>query len=138
MELDEYSNCIINIYGGSNIIQPNATQGTLYTSGEQPSAKQGMNVAREVLALDSTPLSIYINKVESLNSYVVKLTACTTSTELAEVVMHMIEAEDRITKDLVVKEKFINLLIPLTPNIKTGKSVSNIRERINDALVRGR
>ena len=33
----------------------------------------------------------------------------------------------------MVKERFIRLFLPITPRITKGKSVSNIRARINDA-----
>ena len=44
--------------------------------------------------------------------------------------------EPLLTDEVVVKERFISLLLPHAINITKGKSIDNIRARINDALIK--
>jgi hypothetical protein len=46
------------------------------------------------------------------------------------------EREPKITSEEMVKERFISLFFPLTPLFVSGKTVSNIRARINNAWAR--
>ena len=75
----------------------------------------------------------YINKEEDLERYLAQIVECRTVTELAQVILFMQENEPKITPEEMVKERFICLFLPITPRITKGKSVSNIRARINDA-----
>ena len=104
----------------------------------------------------------YINKEEDLERYLAQIVECRTVTELAQVILVMQENELKITPEEMVKERFIRLFhlnlqcirkddiaffgtqrellhrncllfLPITPRITKGKSVSNIRARINDA-----
>ena len=75
----------------------------------------------------------YINKEEDLERYLAQIVECRTVTELAQVILVMQENEPKITPEEMVKERFIRLFLPITPRITKGKSVSNIRARINDA-----
>ena len=58
------------------------------------------------------------------------------ATELATLVVQLIEQEPLLTDEVVVKERFISLLLPHAINITKGKSIDNIRARINDALIK--
>lgn len=58
---------------------------------------------------------------------------CTGAADLAKVIVNMAEREFNITQELIVKEKFISLFLPVTPKFTSGKSIDNIRARINDA-----
>lgn len=80
-----------------------------------------------------TRLSAYINKEEDLNRYLAQIMECRSANELARVILNMQENEPKITPEEMVKERFIRLFLPITPYITKGKTVDNIRARINDA-----
>ena len=147
----------INIHGGNNQILPNVTQNILniYIDGSKMSThllsciknmiitkddlketmqayEQEMEIPQELL-----PLSIYINKV-NMPQYLHKLQSCTNASAFAVIVMDMLNNEPRLTPEEVIKERFISLLLPYAPNIVKGKQINNIRQHINDALVRRR
>ena len=56
------------------------------------------------------------------------------ATDLAQVVVSLLDQESKLTEETIVKESFIQCLLPFAINITTGRSVNNIRARINDAL----
>ena len=68
--------------------------------------------------------------------FLTRLSGCTTAAELALVVVSMVENKIGVSKELIVRESFIKLLLPLTPGITSGRSIDNIRARINDAWAR--
>lgn len=43
------------------------------------------------------------------------------------------DEEVRVDDYEMVKERFINVLLTLAPHVTSGKTVSNVRQRINDA-----
>lgn len=132
------SDIILNIYGGTLQVNPNATSAVQNFYGDQFAAEK---IREGVLnGLDLSPeagkFAIYINKVEELPRYLSLLSACTSAAELAQVVMTLMKNEEKITKEEVVKERFIEKLLPLAPHVTKGTSVDNIRQRINDALAK--
>ena len=42
----------------------------------------------------------------------------------------------KVDKDEIVRQRFINTLLPLCPQITTGRTVSNVRVYINDTLIK--
>ena len=68
--------------------------------------------------------------------YLTRLSGCVTAEELALVVVNMVENGTGVSKELMVRECFIKLLLPLAPGITSGRSIDNIRARINDAWAR--
>lgn len=138
MEEKEKFGATINIYGGSQQILPNATEAVQNFYGDR-FAKDILRedaLGRLNLSPEARHLSVYINNVEDLSSYLVRLSECATATELALVVVDMVESQPRITKEEMVKERFIKLLLPLVPGITTGRSIDNVRARINEAWAR--
>ena len=127
-----------NIYGGSNQILPNATSATQnYYGDEAELEKDDVSKDKEpALSPEATRLFSYINKVEDLRIYLVQIAECTNAVELARVIVKMGEREPKITSEEMVKERFISLFFPLTPLFVSGKTVSNIRARINNAWAR--
>jgi hypothetical protein len=119
----------INIYGGNNQILPNATQAVQNFYGSEFASKE----KEEPLPPEVQPLLLYINK-ENLADYLARIGECQTATELAAVVLDMVGKESRLTSDLIVKERFISLLLPFADKITKGATVDNVRQRINDAL----
>jgi len=128
------SDVTININGGNNQILPNATQAVQNFYGDRPSESESpAELPDDYLSPEAARLLPYINKEEDLNRYLAQIIECRTATELARVILAMQEREPKITSDEMVKERFISLFLSITPNITKGKTVDNIRARINDA-----
>ncbi|MBP3470745.1 MAG: hypothetical protein J6K41_00705 [Paraprevotella sp.] len=123
----------ITINGGNNQILPNATEAVQNFYGDSLSEKQldGIHVKEDTLP-EVNKLSIYINK-ENIPGYLSQIGECQTATELAKVVVNMVEQEPNLTKEEMVKGRFISLLIPFALKLTKGTSVDNIRARIIDA-----
>ena len=126
----------INIYGGSNQILPNATEAKQIFYGDRLAEKilSGESPKEESLP-EVDKLSIYINK-ENIPAYLSQIGECQTATELAKVVVEMAEHEPRLTAEEIVKERFISLLLPFAFKLTKGKTVDNVRARINDAWMK--
>lgn len=124
-----------NIFGGNIQILPNATTAiqNFYGSRDAEANPDGEKSGESLLTPEAAKLSIYINKVEDLNIYLAQIVACTSASGLAQVIVNMAEREPKITPEEIVKERFISLFLPITPKITSGKSIDNIRARINDA-----
>lgn len=124
-----------NIYGGSNQILPNATKAEQYFYGDQ-FAKEALRketVAEPPLTADERRLAVYIEKEESLRSYIASLAACKTAADVGEVVALMCENEPHLVEERVQKAKFIEVLLPLIPGVKKGRGIDNLRIQIYNA-----
>lgn len=127
------SDTIINIHGGNNQILPNATEAVQNFYGCQPAdAGNAERQASDGLSPEALSLQPYINDAERLRHYVARLSECRSATELAQVIVSIKDRESKITAELMVKEKFIKLLLPLAPNVTKGTTIDNIRARINN------
>lgn len=125
----------ININGGNNQILPNATEAVQNFYGDQFAERIHANPASDGASIpEVSKLSLYINKV-NLPGYISQIGECQTATELAQIVMSMLEQEPKLTDEAVVKERFITLLLPFAHKLDKGRSIDNIRARINDALM---
>ena len=126
----------INIIGGITQVLPNATEAKQIFYGDQFAEKllSGESPKEESLP-EVDKLSIYINK-ESIPAYLSQIGECQTATELAKVVVEMAEHEPRLTAEEIVKERFISLLLPFAFKLTKGKTVDNVRARINDAWMK--
>lgn len=124
-----------NFYGGNNQILPNAMAAiqNFYGGVPEPDQAAEENDGENVLSPEAVRLSVYINKVEDLRVYLAQIAACTDATELAKIIVGMVEKEPKITPEEMVKERFISLFLPLTPRFISGNSIDNIRARINTA-----
>lgn len=144
--MEEKSNCIFNISGGNIQIVPNATQAVQNFYGDQfaeEALKANANActgnAIPELTQEEKALQPYINKVENLKQYTSRLSQCTSASDIGKVVVDMRKDEEvRVDEYEMAKERFINVLLSLTPNVVSGKTVSNVRQRINDAWDRRR
>ncbi len=125
----------INIYGGNNQILPNATKAEQNFFGSEFAEKKlsSSDMQEEELTEAEQALAIYINKVEALRGYVTRLGNCKTARDLAEVVATMCQQEPSVDETLIVKQSFINLLLPFVPEWEKGKTIDNIRVAINNA-----
>ena len=144
--MEEKSNCTFNISGGNVQILPNATQGIQNFYGDQFAeealkANANTSVANAVpnLTEEEKALQLYINKVEVLKQYTSRLAQCTSASDIGKIVVDMRnDGGVRVDEYEMVKERFINVLLALAPNVTSGKTVSNVRQRINDAWDRRR
>lgn len=126
----------IIINGGTNTIVPNATTIEQHFYGDQFAEKILFRNTQEVtLTPEQEKLAIYINKV-NIPEFLSMIEKCETATELARVIVEMCDTEDKLTKDIIVKERFITHILPFATRLTKGTSVDNIRQRINDALAR--
>ena len=126
----------ITINGGNNQILPNATEGIQNFYGDQFADKiLSGKLPGEAIPAEAQKLLLYINK-ERLPHYLTLIGECQSATELGRVVVEMYSQEPKLTKEEIVKERFINLLLPMAKKLTQGNSIDNIRARINDVLAR--
>ena len=126
----------ITINGGTNQILPNATEAKQIFIGDQFVEKLlSENSPMEESLPEVDKLSIYINK-ENIPGYLAQIGECQTATELAKVVVEMAEHEPRLTAEEIVKERFISQLLPFAFKLTKGRTVDNVRARINDAWMK--
>lgn len=137
--MEDKSNCIFNISGGNVQILPNATQAVQNFYGDQfaeEALKANANAGNAIpeLTEEEKALQPYINKVELLKQYTSRLAQCTSASDIGKVVVDMRKDEEvRVDEYEMVKERFINVLLALSPNVTSGRTVSNVRQRIIDA-----
>ena len=133
---EDKSNITFNIYGGSNQILPNATKAEQHFYGDQFAKEALRKSATEepLFTDDERRLLVFIEKEESLRNYVASLAACKTAADLGRVVVIMYENEPRLTEELIVKEEFIEKLLPFIPGVEKGRGIANLRVQINNAL----
>ena len=126
----------ITINGGNNQILPNATEAKQIFIGDKFAEKL---ISEKSPKEESTPevdkLSIYINK-ENIPGYLAQIGGCQTATELAKVVVEMAEREPRLTAEEIVKERLISQLLPFAFKLTKGRTIDNVRARINDAWMK--
>ena len=133
---EEKTNIIFNISGGNNQILPNATKAEQHFYGDQ-FAKEALRngaTAEPPLTDDERRLAMFVEKEESVRNYVANLKACKTAAEVGRVVVIMSENEPRLTEERIVKEDFIEKLVPFITNVQNGRSIANLRVQINNAL----
>lgn len=135
----------ISIYDSIVQVLPNATKAVQNFYGDQ-FAEQILSMREvaedsssdadspEVASPEAKKLALYIGK-ESLPTFLAQIRDCNNATDLALVVVSMLDQENKLTEDVVVRSSFIQLLLPFATKITSGRSVNNIRARINDALI---
>ena len=135
----------ISIYDSIVQVLPNATKAVQNFNGDQfaeqilskqEDAENSFSDAEspEVDSPEARKLALYIGE-ECLPAYLAQIRDCNNATELALLVVSMLDQETKLTEDVVVRCSFIQLLLPFATNITSGRSVNNIRARINDALI---
>ena len=133
---EEKTNIIFNISGGNNQILPNATKAEQHFYGDQ-FAKEALRngaTAEPPLTDDERRLAMFVEKEESVRNYEASLKACKTAAEVGRVVVIMSENEPRLTEERIVKEDFIEKLLPFITNVQNGRGIANLRVQINNAL----
>lgn len=137
MNENKHTSSVIYVYDSNVQILPNATEAVLNIYGSCPDGALPKVIVGtgEGISPEASRLSVYISK-ENLGDYLVRIGSCTTASELAQVIVSMLGREPGVTPELVVKQKFISLFLPLAPKLVSGRSIDNIRCRINDLLAR--
>lgn len=135
----------ISIHDSIVQVLPNATKAVQNFNGDQ-FAKQILSKKEaaedsssdadfpEVASLEAKKLALYIGE-ECLPAFLAQIRDSRNATELAKVVVSMLDQDSKLTEETVVKEIFIQLLLPFATNFTSGRSVNNVRARINDALI---
>lgn len=129
---EEKTNIIFNISGGNNQILPNATKAEQHFYGDQ-FAKEALRngaTAEPPLTDDERRLAMFVEKEASLRNYVASLKACKTAADVGRVVVIMSENEPRLTEERIVKEDFIEKLLPFITNVQNGRGIANLRVQI--------
>lgn len=135
----------ISIHDSIVQVLPNATKAVQNFNGDQFAEKSfsKREVAEdsssdadssEVASPEAKKLALYIGK-DSLPAFLAQIRDCNNATDLALVVVSMLDQETNLTEETVVRSSFIQLLLPFATKITSGRSVNNIRARINDALI---
>lgn len=135
----------ISIHDSIVQVLPNATKAVQNFNGDQFAEKilSKQEIAEDSFSDAESPevdfpeakkLALYIGK-ESLLAFLAQIRDCNNATELALVVVSMLDQETKLTEETVVRSSFIQLLLPFATKITSGRSVNNIRARINDALI---
>lgn len=141
--MSEKPSVTINVYGGNNQVFPNATEAVQHIyvgapsgvqSDDTPSASAS-EAGLDTFAAEKALLLAYIGDRQKLESYIVGLGECTDASELAQLTVSL-SRDCGIDKSIIVKSRFIRLLFPFAHRVTHGKSVDNVRARINGILTR--
>lgn len=135
MEEKIYPTIHIHIHGGNNQILPaaiKAEQHFYLGSGKSIPVEPSLP-GHPWTQEDEARLSLYIDNPEKSGAYLATLTACRTAGEVGEAVARMCADEPKLNADLIVKEKFIRVLLPFLTGIHKGKGIDNLRLNINEA-----
>lgn len=135
----------ISIHDSIVQVLPNATKAVQNFNGDQFAEKilskqeatedsSSDTESPEVDSPEAKKLALYIGK-ERLPAFLAQIRDCNNATDLALLVVSMLDQETKLTEDVVVRSNFIHLLLPFASKITSGRSVNNIRARINDALI---
>lgn len=129
---------IININGGNNQIQPNATGGEQNFYGtEFAPAKMQDSMAEEVEDEDEAvriargTLCIYYSDEAELNDIIRRITDCRNASDLANLVVNDMQKHTILTSERMVSKDFIGALQQFV-TFKSGASTGNIRTQINN------
>lgn len=128
----------IKIFGGTNMIAPAGATAVQNFYGDQfaevairPEETEGVESLNDAECL----LFTYVPDVKKVHEYTRLLGECATAHDLASVVSIML-SEPRVGKDTVVKGTFIEVLLPFASRLTSGAKVDNVRQQINNMLMR--
>ena len=136
--MEDSKQIVFNIYGGSQQINPTAATAIQNYYGDQFAAEK---LREESLNLSDLPpeaqaLAVHVSQAGNLPRYVAQLAQCESASALADVAMLLLEQEDKVTAELVVKAAFIKKLLALCPRLTKGNTIDNLRAAINNALAK--
>lgn len=130
----------VNIYGSYNQININSSNPVMnikvQAEEQQPSSERE---EQEELGEEALALSTYIYNKEKLDDYVQMIAACNNATDLARVIINLMEMDSKLTPEIVVKGSFLEVLRKIAYKLVErgrGCSIDNIRARVNDALAK--
>lgn len=79
-------------------------------------------------------LTLYINKEEQLTAFLHTLQSCTSAAEAGRAVVEQGQKTPSLNDQVIVQQAFIETLRPFLNRVNKGKTVSNLRTAINNAL----
>lgn len=138
------SSITIIVNGGRNQFLPNATHATQVFYGDKHVADRftddnGSSDDAEwddpddVSVADASPLSPYCYDEETQDRYLQRIDACHTAQQLASVLVSMLDHPSvNISREVIVKRSFLELVLPLAPRVTTG--VDNLRHAVNELM----
>ena len=118
--------------GNGPVAETAAAYEASLASAASTAAQEGVDDKQRAEALSF--LRMKINDEKRLNNYLEYLGRCQDATDLAHVAVSMFRNEEWLLDVEVCKERFINRLKALAPNVTKGNTVSNIRARIKSLL----
>ena len=130
----------ISIHDSIVQVLPNATKAVQNFNGDQfaeqilSKKEAAEDSSSDADSPEARKLALYISK-DRIPGFLAQIRDSRNATELAKVVVFMLDQDSKLTEEAVVKEIFIQLLLPFATNFTSGRSVNNIRARINDALI---
>lgn len=137
INMDEKSNIVININGGTNMIVPSATSAIQNFYGDRFATVVTPNVnpasQEDELSQEEQELYKYVHNIEQMRFYTKQISGCLAAHDLAEVVGNMLD-DGYVEKRLIVKGVFIRAILPFATNLTTGRKVDNVRLQINNML----
>ena len=95
----------------------------------QPAPQMSADEQRRAEAIST--LKLHITNKERLDNYLQNLAYSRDASQLAQIAVNMHDNEGWPDEVEIKKERFINLLKTLAPDVTKGNTVSNIRARIN-------
>ena len=113
---------------------PDATPAAVPASApaSQPALQESADEKRRAEAISTLQMNITDEK--RLNNYLRNLALCKDASQLAQVAVSMRKNDKWPDEVEIKKERFINMLKALAPNVTKGDTVSNIRARIKAIL----
>lgn len=125
----------IHIHGGNNQILPTAVKAEqhFYLANGAAAPDGACPPKHPWTEEDEARLSLYVSDKEKQPAYLATLSACRTAAEVGEAVVQMCMDEPKLSAELIVKEKFIRVLLPFLTGVTKGKGIDNLRQNINEA-----
>lgn len=130
---------VINIHGGNNQILPEATHAEQHfhfrvdTAGVSAIIPEGEPDTATEFSVLAPRLLIYMGKEELYHSFLSLLASCRSASEVARVVVRMVQEVPGLSIETAKTEPFINILLCLVPGVKSGTTVPNFRKAIVNA-----
>ena len=131
----------IDIHGGNNQILPNATEAVqnFYFVGNmehEAASDISPQVVSEEVDEPFTPeeqaLLPYVRNEQTLRQYLRQIERCQSARDLAEILIHMQEQEQKVLVDELQRERYIEKFLLLVPKGVKGMTAHNVYTHITN------
>lgn len=137
INMDEKSNIVININGGTNMIVPSATSAIQNFYGDRfarvATPKENSASQEDELTQEEQELYKYVHDIDQMRLYAKQISGYLAAHDLAEIVGNMLD-DGYVEKELIVKGVFIRAILPFATSLTSGRKVDNVRVQINNML----